>query len=251
MKAEEREKRFAAVLAGTLRLARTQGNTLTNAQIADAFAPLALDDTQLDAVKAYFKEHRILVGDDLSARGISSGAGAPDGADADARTYQAALDDATLEAVFEDCVKGDRHAKTKLIEAYLPMVEDISRLYLEQGVLQEDLIGEGNVALVAGADLIGAYETAREAEEALFQCVMGAMEALVRRTMQEKADDEKTLSRVRDVAERTRKLAQEYRRDITIAELIDETDLTNEDIHEVLRLVGYELEGLNTTGEGL
>ena len=250
MKAEEREKQFASVLAGTMRLARTQGNALTNAQIAEAFSALALDDAQLDAVKAYFKEHRILVGDDLSARGISSGAGAPDGADA--RTYQAALDDATLEAVFEDCLKGDRHAKTKLIEAYLPMVEDISRLYLEQGVLQEDLIGEGNVALVAGAELIGAYETARDAEEGLFRCVMGAMEALVRRTMQEKADDEKTLSRVRDVAEQARKLAQEYRRDITITELIDETDLTGEDIEEVLRLVGYELEGLNTTaGEGL
>ena len=248
MKAEEREKQFASVLAGTMRLARTQGNALTNAQIAEAFSALALDDAQLDAVKAYFKEHRILIGDDLPAREVSSRTGAQGGA----RTYQAALDDAEIEAVFAECLNGDTAAKTKLIEAYLPMVEDVSRLYLEQGVLQEDLIGEGNVALVAGAELIGAYETARDAEEGLFRCVMGAMEALVRRTMQEKADDEKTLSRVRDVAEQARRLAQEYRRDITITELIDETDLTGEDIEEVLRLVGYELEGLNTTaGEGL
>lgn len=250
MKAEEREKQFASVLAQTMRLARTQGNVLTNAQIAEAFSALALDDQQLSAVEAYFREHRILIGAELPADGSASGTGERDGAGA--RTYQAALDDEELEAVFADCLNGDTAAKAKLIEAYLPMVEDVSRLYLEQGVLQEDLIGEGNVALVAGAELIGAYETVRDAEEGLFQCVMGAMEALVRRTMQEKADDEKTLSRVRDVAEHARRLSQEYRRDITITELIDETDLTGEDIEEVLRLVGYELEGLNTTaGEGL
>ena len=80
MKAEEREKQFASVLAGTMRLARTQGNALTNAQIAEAFSALALDDAQLDAVKVYFKEHRILIGDDLPAREDFSGEGAQEGA---------------------------------------------------------------------------------------------------------------------------------------------------------------------------
>ena len=238
------ETKFAEALAETLKLARRQKNRLTKKQIDDAFSFLKLDKKKKEQVYAYFAEHRVTVHEEDEALS----ADAPSEMQADfAYASGLSFDDRT--ALFERLLARDEAARARFIEAYLPMVEDIAHLYEEQGVLREDLVGEGSVALVEGSGLLSACETLAEAEGALSSFVMNAMEGLIRRTMQDIADDEKALSRVNDMAEQAAKLKQEYHRDLTIAEFLDETGYTKEELSDVLRLTGWQMEGLETGHE--
>lgn len=237
---ENREARFAETLADTLKLARKQKNRLSGQQIDDAFSYLALDKKKMEQVHAYFREHKVTIADEVFLAGAAAVA---DG------TYASGLALDEREALFAGVVGQDADARARFIEAYLPMVEDIARLYEEQGVLRDDLIGEGNVALVEGCHLLAACETLAEAEGALSSFVMNAMEALIKRTMQDIADDGKTLARVNDTAEKAARLKAEYHRDLTIPEFLDETGYTLEELSDVLRLTGWQMEGLETGHE--
>ena len=237
------ELKFAETLADTLKLARRQKNRLTKKQIDDAFSFLELDKQKKEQVYAYFGEHRVTVHEDDEALTAETAAAQADFA------YASGLSFDERTALFESLLAQDEAARARFIEAYLPMVEDIARLYEEQGVLRDDLVGEGSVALVEGCSLLQACETLAEAEGALSSFVMNAMEGLIKRTMQDIADDEKTLSRVNDMAERAAKLKEEYHRDLTVAEFLDETGYTLEELSDVLRLTGWQMEGLETGHE--
>ena len=237
------EIKFAQTLAETLKLARRQHNVLLKKQIDDAFSFLELDKQKQKQVYEYFREHKVNVTGEESAVRTGEESGGQ------STVYATALSAKELEEVFLNVLENDSAARARMIEAYLPMVEDIARLYEEQGVLREDLIGEGNVALVEGCGMLEACETLAEAEHALSGFVMNAMEALIKRTMQDVADDEKTLARVNDAAEKAAKLAGEYHRNLTIEEFLDETEYTAEELSDVLRLTGWKMEGLELSHE--
>ncbi|MBQ7582838.1 MAG: hypothetical protein IJU25_08470, partial [Lachnospiraceae bacterium] len=80
-----------------------------------------------------------------------------------------------VEAVFRD-----KEAAVETIPLlYLKDVTDIAKLYEGQGVAADDLIGEGNVALLSGCANLDLCESAQEVEEFLTRTVMDAMEKLV------------------------------------------------------------------------
>lgn len=250
----DREQQFAQSLKELLTLCRQQNNRVTKAQVAEFFVVLDFNAAQLKEVESYLAERKISVYEGELPEHPAEEALASPSQPASLRDYRNVLarrkqlSDSEKEQLFALVKKGDAVAKSRLIECYLPMVDDIAHLYEEQGVFTEDLIGEGNVALVAAADLLGAVESVREAEQAISSMVMNAMEEAIRRADKERADDEKTLARVREVAEKAESLRQEYRRDLTVEEMLDETGWTKERIEAVLRLTGGEITGLETGG---
>lgn len=227
-----KEQEFAKILTATKKKARAQGNFLTEEELAQAFAGLELQEEQLTQVRAFFTAHGI---------GIGAQKEKP-------RTplYEVGLSSSEAQALFEQAVSGEKEAKNRLIEIHMPMVDEISKLYEEQGVFPEDLVGEGYLALVTGVELLGASETFAEAQQALSGVVMNAMEDLIRRTMADKNEDRKMLDQVQETADKARELADEYHRDLTIEELMEETGWKEEDIATVLRLVGGSLDGIDT-----
>ena len=216
------EKRFAQILEDVKRLAREQGNTITSDQVREAFSELTLSETQTDLVFQYFKAAHIGVDEapDLDAaltqeetdylqEYLDSIAALP------------TLSDGEREALHIRAHAGEAGAKGELIEAYLTHVADIARLYADQGVYLEDLIGQGNVALTHDA-----------------------MEALIAETLHERAKDNKALKKVSEVAEKAHELAEDLRRKVTVKELAEETDFTEEEIREVMRISGYQIEDI-------
>ncbi len=55
-------------------------------------------------------------------------------------------------ALAEAIARGDRDARTRMIQANLRLVVKIARDFLGRGVVLEDLIGEGNVGLIRAAE---------------------------------------------------------------------------------------------------
>ena len=141
---------------------------------------------------------------------------------------------------------GDDVAQAKLIQILLPQVIDMAKLYAGQGVLLEDLIGEGNVALTIGVTMLGCFENANEAQGAIAKMIMDAMEELVVSYVAEDEVDQKIAERVNSISEKAKELAEALGRKVTKEELAEEAEIDVEDIAEAIRFSGGQIEYLET-----
>ena len=146
------------------------------------------------------------------------------------------------EAHFIAAMAGERTGKTKTIEILLPDIIDVAKLYTGQGVLLEDLIGEGNVALASGVEMLGCLEKADEVPGMLVKMAMDAMEELIRETEDESKVDRKIVDKVNEVSAEAKKLAEALNRKITVEELMEETSFSENKIREAIRMSGNRIE---------
>lgn len=269
-----KEVAFAESLQRIMRTAREQGNCVSEEQVKEEFEDLEFNDNQLQMVYDYLENHKIGIGEP----------GDPDaGLTEEERNYlQNYLDGLDALPVYSDGEKraytmsvmaGDRMAAGRLTECYLKDVVDIARLYTGQGVLLEDLIGEGNVALAMGVELLatgvaadagmlsgaegqggaergiedaafGRASDPAEAEGMLVRSIMDAMEALIRESTAIEKESKKVAARVNKVADRARELAEEFHRKVTPQELVRETGMSMESIQDAMRMSGFQIEDI-------
>ena len=70
-------------------------------------------------------------------------------------------------------------ARKKLIDIYLPDVVELSKLYVDHGIPMEDLIGEGNIALMLGVSMLECVESVEDVEGHIGKIIIEALEKLV------------------------------------------------------------------------
>ncbi|MBP5385664.1 MAG: hypothetical protein J6Y57_11935 [Lachnospiraceae bacterium] len=150
-----------------------------------------------------------------------------------------------VEGVFRD--------KNKAAEVipllYLRDVADIAKLYEGQGVHTDDLIGEGNVALLTGTQSLDLCESAAEVEEFLTRTVMDAMEALIDRQGKEVQLDEQIAERVNRIYEEAKELSETLLRKVSVQELAQEMDVDVSTIEEAIRLSGDRIDYIDAAIE--
>ncbi len=239
----DRELLFGKTLEKVKRLAKEQGNCVSREQIREAFAELGLAQEQLALVEEYLQGHKIGIGEPVDPTDNLT--------EEEVRYLDIYLEElermekvteGEKEAVTLSAMAGDGQAQAKLAEIYLPQVAEIAKLYSGQGVFLEDLIGEGNVALAAGVTMLGCLEHAREAEGMLGKMIMDAMEECIQDNLNQRRKDEKVLKHVKLVAKQARELAEVFQRKVTVAELAAETELTEEEVLEAIRMSGSHIE---------
>lgn len=241
---------FAQTLEKVKKMAKEQGNCITEEQVREAFLELSFSEEQVQMVFDYLKAHKVGIGepmnpdDYLSVEEIDY-----------LETYKKELalleqlSDGEKEAVTLSAMAGESEAQRRLIQAYLPQVVEIARLYAGQGVFMEDLVGEGNVALSVGVTMLGCLEHAKEAEGMLIKMVMDAMEEFISENIQESDKDKKLAERVNKVADKARELVEEFQRKVTVEELAGETGMSEKYIQDTMRISGFAIEDLEKAHE--
>ena len=242
----EREKQFTKALEQIVTFAGEQGGFIEQAQVEEFLSGLELTEEQMDLVYDYLKKNRIGIGkpadpsDYMSEEEIHY---------LDAYLEQLkslpALSEGEKEAVTLSAMAGDKDAAGRLINAFLPEVAQIAKLYTGQGVLLEDLIGEGNVALTVGVAMLNAMEHAKEAQGMLIRMIMDAMEELIAENMADMDREKKLADKVNRVADKADELAKELHRKVTVEELALETGMSSKSILEALRLSGDKIDALD------
>jgi RNA polymerase primary sigma factor len=241
----DKELLFGKTLEFVKKTAKNQGNVISEEQVVTAFAPLHLEEEQMQMVYDYLKKQAIGIGDPLADEEYLS----TEEVDY-LKEYEESLkafEDATdgeKQATFLSAMAGDKNARNRLIEIFLPKVPEFARLYSGQGVLIEDLIGQGNMALSEGVNMLNAMENAQEAEGMLVKMMMDAMEELVSETYETQQGDEEMLKKINQIAKQAKDLSEELRRDVTIEELAEETKIPAEEIEEAFRISGFAIEGI-------
>ena len=234
---------FVEALTQLKELATMQGNMITTEQLEEQLAVLSLDEEQKTLVMQYLKDARI---------GVDEPANPDEYVTGEDRKY---LDmyleelkelppcpDGKKEALLLAAMAGEKDVLTELIQAFLPQVVDIAKLYVGQGVLLEDLIGEGNVALATLMDMLGSQESAAEAEEMIAQMIMSAMEELVYENREEQGELEEILEKANLLLEKANALSEELLRKVTLQEVSEQTGFSVEEIQEILRITGWKIE---------
>lgn len=243
--AQNREVLFAQTLEKVRALAKEQGGCVSKEQVTDAFAPLRLGGEQMQMVYDYLQKHKVGIGQPVDPDDYMT--------DEERDYLQEYLDeiaalatytDAQIEAYTISAMAGDPDAQSRLTEIYLKNVAEIARLYVGQGVLLEDLIGEGNVALSYGVRMLGSLESPFEAPGMLTILMMDAMEKHINETVENAKTDQKVVARVNRVDEQAKALAEELGRKVTVAELAGETGMSESRIREAMRMSGFRMEDL-------
>lgn len=248
----EREILFAQTLERVRRLAGEQGNCVSGEQVKEAFSELSLSEEQLQLVYDYLIQHKVGIGQPVSPEDYLT---------EEERDYlQDYLDELAalpvytpgqIEAYTISAMAGDVQAQKKLTEVYLKDVAEIAKLYVGQGALLEDLIGEGNVALAFGVGMLGSLERPEEAQGMLARMMMDAMEEHIAENAASKNADKKAEERVNRVADSARVMAEELRRKVTVEELAQETGMSEKRIREAMRMSGFQIEDLTDESNGL
>ena len=201
----DKELQFAKALQKVKELAKLSGNVISKAEIDEQFASLDMDEEQMKLVYEYLEKANIGIDKEIDTDALLTGE--------DTNYLQFYLEElkelpvvteGEKEAVTLSAMAGDETAQVKLIEIMLPEVIDFAKLYAGQGVLLEDLIGEGNVALTMGVTMLGCFENAMEAQGALGKMIMDAMEELIASYITEDEVDQKIAERVNGIMEKAK-----------------------------------------------
>ena len=233
-----------------VRVGREQGGKVSKDQVEEAAMELNLPVSGLNAVYDYLRSKKIGVEEYIDIEETLS--------EEDRNYLEMYIEElkeltdyseGEKEAHYISAMAGHLESQTKVIEIMLPQVVDIARLYSDQGVPIEDLIGEGNVALSAGVTMLGALESGKEVPGALASMVMNAMEQLIAEESDIHKSDEKIVSKVNKVADAARDLAEGYGRKVTIEELMEETKFSRKTIEDAIRFSGKKIEDIDYNPE--
>ena len=238
-----KELAFAKKLEEVRALAKEQGNVLSEEQVESAFAEIEIGKEQLEPVYAYLKTKNIGIGEPVDLEEnlttedknyleeyLESLQELPRLTDGEKRAYAMAA------------MAGDINGKLNIINVFLPQVVDIAKLYSGQGVLLEDLIGEGNVALATGVEMLGCLEDPEEVDGMLGKMIMDAMEDYISENSEAKKADMQIVDKVNSISDQAKELAESLQRKITVEELAAETGIEEEEIQEAIKFSGNKIE---------
>ena len=237
-----KEKEFRSQLMESMKLARKQGMCLSEEQIHSFFPDIQQGSEQMVFLLEYYKNQKIGVGDRKEVEEYLS---------MEDRNYLEeylngisaleSMEPEELKAVMLSAIAGDQDAKEVLLQQFLPKTAELAKLYAGQGVMLEDLIGEGNMALLEAAGQMECLDTdgdiLEETEGFLGNYMMKAMERLINEELEKKNDDEEVLKKVNQVADAARELSEELRRKVSPEEICANYEaITMDDVEAAMQI---------------
>lgn len=234
---EQKQQAFMAGLEQLKETARLQGNMLTGEQIDEEFGKWQLNEQQLALIYDYLNKNNIGIDSPKDVQENLSGE--------DINFLELYLNeleelpsvtDGEKRAVMMSALAQDKDAQAKLVEIYLPDVVALSKLYAGQGVLVEDLIGEGNVALSMGVTMLECVESIDEVEGFLVKMIMDAMEEIIGEDSDNREIGETVLNKVNEVNDKAKELYENLLRKVSAKEVADELGLTEDTVNEAVKL---------------
>ena len=238
-----KELEFAKTLEEIKNLAKEQQNVVAKEQVEEAFEAIGIKGEQLEPVFQYLQGKNIGIGEPVNTEERLTGEEKKY-----LMEYQESvnsfpqLKEGEKRAYTMAAMSGDSLGKEKLYQHYLPQVIDLAKLYVGQGVFLEDLIGEGNLALATGMEMLGCLEEPEEVDGMLGKMMMDAMEDYIEENTEAKKSDVVLAEKVNRIQDLAKELAESLNRKISVTELSEENGLSEEEIQEAIRLSANGIE---------
>lgn len=216
--------RFQEKLAELLLLCQAQGNAIEKSEVEEFFKEEGLSEEQMILVFDYLLAQRVMV-----KRYMKAGAAVAE----EKEVVQLTEEEREYLKMYEAdlaAMKGE-----ELLSRLLPEVIGIAKEMNHVDLFIGDMIQEGNMGLMAAINE-GVNETA-----SLFQRVRESMQMFLESQTEMKRQDQKMADKVNRLEEEIQKLTEEMGRKITIDELSQMAEISEEEIEDILRMAGEEV----------
>ena len=242
----EARAEFLKKLNGLVAVAKGQGDQITIDEVRTYFTDAALTEEQLELVFDYLLAQKVVVkGYIKMTEAVEEKITYTEEEEAYLKEYLNDLEAfkeekaGEKESLFAKLIGGDASAKNRLTELYLKEVVEIAKEMYHPEIFLGDIIQEGNVGLILGLDMLADVATAHET---IVNQVKQCIQMLIEEHAEVKSRDNKMVEKVTMLDESIKTLTEELGRKVTIDELAVYMGMTEEEIDDILRLMGEESE---------
>lgn len=242
----EARAEFLKKLNGLVAVAKGQGEQITIDEVRAYFADAALTEEQLELVFDYLLAQKVVVKGYIKiTEAAEEKVTYTEEEEAYLKEYLNDLEAfkeekaGEKESLFAKLIGGDASAKNRLTELYLKEVVEIAKEMYHPEIFLGDIIQEGNVGLILGMDMLADVATAHET---IVNQVKQCIQMLIEEHAEVKSRDNKMVEKVTMLDESIKTLTEELGRKVTIDELAVYMGMTEEEIDDILRLMGEESE---------
>lgn len=243
---------FQKKLGQVLDLAISKDNKLSKEEIEHFFSADKLTPEQLNLVYDYLLAKKVAVAGYAKEMAAEESTVELTQDELDyLAEYQADLQafkpeqEGELEELYKQLTSGSDTAKVRFTEIYLPRIINLAKEMHTGEMFLGDLIQEGNVSLMMALEGMGEItpSLAKETVEShLNTQIKQGIQMLLEETIDLRSRDQKMVQQVMDLDESITKLTEDLGRKVTIEELALYTEMSEDDIMEVLKLTGEEVE---------
>lgn len=218
---------FREKLAGILALCASQNNITDKTTVEEYFAEDNLSKEQMELVFDYLLSQKVIV------KGYVKAGGSIKNAEKTEDVVRYTQEEQDYLNLYEQDLKGLREGDPlkELLPAILSMAKEMHRTDIYIG----DLVQEGNMGLML------AMEEHEGDMEALLSMAKESMQALLESQEETKKQDNRMVEKVNDLDEQIKKLSEEMGRKVSVDELEEFLDITEDEISDILKLAGEEL----------
>ena len=236
---------FREMLSEIKKAANETGDVITQDKIKEILSGIPLEEEHFKLIYNYLSEQNIRVVDSLEEL--------EEQPQEDGGSLALYLDELmSLEReVTEDerelmlqAMEQEAGAKERLIESYLPLICEMASGYEGDDVLAEDLIQEVNLGLLMAIESLGQLknESPAACRAHIINSINEAMEQMIDSSRKTKKMDEGIVSRVSHLDEAIRNLERDLEHKVSAEELSAYLEMPLEEIRDVLRMAGDQIE---------
>lgn len=237
---------FLKKLNDLVTVVREKGNQITVDEVKTYFSGMDLNEEQIELVFDYLLAQKVVVKGYIKMdMPVSEETQLVLTEDEEAylKEYQEDLKafkpvtEQEREELFAKMIKGDSHAKNRIVENYLQDVIGIAKEMYHPEIFLGDLIQEGNVGLILGAELVTDAETAHQT---ITEQIRQSIQMLIEEHTELSSRDKKMVEKVAMLDESIKTLTEELGRKVTIDELAVYMGMTEDEIDDILKLTGED-----------
>ena len=239
---------FLKKLNDLVTVVREKGNQITVDEVKTYYSGMDLNEEQIELVFDYLLAQKIVVKGYIKMdMPVSEETQLLLTADEEAylKEYQEdlkafkAVTEKEREELFKKMINGDSYAKNRVVEMYLQDVIEIAKEMYHPEIFLGDLIQEGNVGLILGAELVTDIETAHQT---VTEQIRQSIQMLIEEHTELSSRDKKMVEKVAMLDESIKTLTEELGRKVTIDELAVYLGMSEDEIDDILKLTGEDSE---------
>lgn len=215
---------FQRKLGALLDKCKEKGNVISKEEVEQYFADDRLGEIQMNLMMDYLLSQKILVTGYKKTEQVEN---------AQKELVLTEEEQQYLEQYEEELrmiPKSDPLAKI------LPRILEIAKELHQPEIFLGDLVQEGSVGLMIG------LSQQIEAEEELLQMARENMQSLLEVQSEVKIQDRKMADKVNDLDEKIKEVTEQMGRKVSVEELAQLLEITEEEIEDIVRLAGEDLE---------
>ncbi len=241
---------FNSALSTLMEIAISQGNSLTDKQIKETFCEILESEEQFSHIYSYLKERNIKISlenekdisedptekvktdtvkskKDLTEEELFNNMYMKDVSKLRGKS------DKELNKLLEISMNGDKTARNTIIEQYLKLVITISEQFEGKGVRTNDLIQEGNLALI---ECVDSYNGQDNFSTYLISHISHAMQNAIDEEAGSVQIANHLVERVNAISDATTELVEKLGREATLEEICEFMSLPEDEVRAAMKI---------------